>query len=70
MYTKFAVALLAPLIAAKGDNNGVGRDNAITYQVDLDTNTATFVNLYNARRKEQDGSYTYELHGDFEISFL
>lgn len=67
MYTKFAVALIAPMVAAIGDNNGVGRDNAMSYTVDL-TNGSIDLNLYNARVSNDDGTFTYELHGDFGIS--
>ena len=31
MYTYFACAILAAFASANGDNNGIDRDNAITY---------------------------------------
>ena len=66
MYTKFAVALLASLVAAKGDNNGNGRDNAVSHTIELNSDTV-YVHLYNARVSNGDGTFTYELHGDFGI---
>lgn len=67
MYMKFACALLAAFVSAKGDNNGINRDNAITYFQEMG-NQNTTVNLYNARVQNEDGTYTYEIHGDFELS--
>ena len=66
MYSKFAVALLASLVAAKGDNNGNGRDNAVSNSMSIGLDTV-YVHLYNARVRNDDGTYTYELHGDFGI---
>ena len=75
MFTKFAVALLAPFAIAKGNNDGTSQENAVTYTVTLDdgSNDATIdVNLYNARAvtgTDADGvpAFVYELHGDLDI---
>ena len=67
MYSKFAVALLASLVAAKGDNNGINRENAMSYAIDLNDDTSINIHLYNARVLNGDGTFTYEFHGDFGI---
>ena len=66
MYSKFAVALLASLVAARGDDNGVGRENAVSHTMSIGNDTV-YVHLYNARVSNGDGTYTYEFHGDFGI---
>jgi len=67
MFSKFAAALLASFVAAKGDDSGINRENAMTYEVELDVLYNINLHLYNARVLNEDGTYTYELHGDFGI---
>ena len=39
----------------------------MTHEVELDDLYNINLHLYNARELNEDGTYTYELHGDFGI---
>ena len=67
MYTKFAAALIAPIVAAGGLYDGTSRENAMEWQISSFPDSTVDVHLYNARVANEDGTFTYEFHGDFGI---
>ena len=66
MKSYFAVALLASAVVGRGENNGNGGENALTYSMDigLDAGWSMNLHLYNAFANDIN-----EFHGDVELSF-
>ena len=63
MFKTFSLAALAAVAAARGDNNGTSRANAVTTQLLNDASVTMSINNYNA-----DNAGTQEIHGDLEIA--
>ena len=61
MFKTFACALLASVAFARGDDNGLGQDNAVSTVLIDDDNYKLTLHHYNS-----DNSGTYEFHGDLE----
>ena len=64
MFKSFIVSLLPFAVIAKGDNNGLGRDNAFTATLIDTEDIALILHLYNARDHATEQN---ELHGDIDL---
>ena len=63
MYKSFILASVAAIVAAKGNNSGLDRDNAVTTDLMTESKVTLKLHAYNA-----DNNGTSELHGDLEVS--
>jgi len=59
MYKSFTAALLATAAFGRGDNNGLGQQNAITSELVVDGGNKVVLHHYNS-----DNAGVYEFHGD------